>query len=94
LNTIGSFGAGTNGDEFYTRYLPYMNSLNLMVSTIANTRVKVLSTQVHDRINQFDYLSTTALYSDGNLTKEIRTQGDAFMAKIIIFSKRQLNVCS
>jgi hypothetical protein len=49
-----------------------------MVSTIANTRVKVLSTQVHsDRINQFDYLSTTALYSDGNLTKEIRTQGDA-----------------
>jgi hypothetical protein len=35
-----------------------MNSLNLMVSTIANTRVKVLSTQVHsDRINQFDYLT-------------------------------------
>jgi hypothetical protein len=41
-----SFGAGTNGDDFYTRYIPYMNSLNLMVSTIANTRVKVLSTQV------------------------------------------------
>jgi hypothetical protein len=62
-----------------------MNSLNLMVSTIANTRVKVLSTQVHsDRINQFDYLSTTALYSDGNLTKEIRTQEMLFMAKIII----------
>jgi hypothetical protein len=51
-----AFGAGTNGDDFY---IPYMNSLNLMVSTIANTRVKVLSTQVHsDRINQFDYLST------------------------------------
>jgi hypothetical protein len=44
-NAIGSFGAGTNGDDFYTRYIPYMNSLNLMVSTIANTRVKVLSTQ-------------------------------------------------
>jgi hypothetical protein len=57
----------------FTQVIPYMNSLNLIVSTIANTRVKVLSTQVHDRINQFDYLSTTELYSDGNLTKEIRT---------------------
>jgi hypothetical protein len=55
-----------------------------MVSTIANTRVKVLSTQVHsDRINQFDYLSTTALYSDGNLTKEILKEM-LFMVKIII----------
>jgi hypothetical protein len=60
-----------------------MNSLNLMVSTIANTRVKVLSTVHSDRINQFDYLSTT-LYSDGNLTKEIRTQEMLFMVKIII----------
>jgi hypothetical protein len=74
-----AFGSGTNGDNFYTKYIPFMNALNLIVSTTNKVNVKVLSTHIHsDKINQFDYLSTTALYSDGNLTKEIRTQGDAF----------------
>jgi len=74
-----AFGAGTNGDNFLKRYIPYMINLNLMVANLGKTNVKVLSTQIHsDRINQFEWLSVVNLYSNGNLTQKIRTQGDAF----------------
>jgi len=74
-----AFGAGTNGENFLAKYIPYLINLNLMVSTLGKSNVKVLSTQIHsDRINQFEYLNTTNLYSNGNLTQEMRTQGDPF----------------
>jgi hypothetical protein len=74
-----AFGIGSNGDNFYTKYIPFMNALNLIVSTANKVNVKVLSTHIHsDKINQFDYLSKTLLYNDGNLTEQIRLQGDAF----------------